>query len=89
MTVRSYRVAKIKFNGGTGALLCSACDKVIATGFDHEDTEHWCSEACQPPKIEPIPVNDQFWNAEMVRKAYEDFMKKLIEELNGIDNLCL
>lgn len=31
-----------KFNGGRGALLCNGCNIIIATGFGHEDKEHFC-----------------------------------------------
>ena len=41
----SYKNAIVKFNGGKGALLCNACNKIIATGMDHEDKEHKC-ETC-------------------------------------------
>ena len=36
--------AIIKFNNGNGALLCNKCRVIIATGFDHEDKEHYCKE---------------------------------------------
>lgn len=37
-------IAIIKFNGGQGALLCNQCRRILATGFDHEDREHFCQE---------------------------------------------
>jgi len=35
--------ADVKWNNGEGALLCNGCGVVLATGFDHEDREHYCS----------------------------------------------
>ena len=40
----SYKLAEVKFNGGRGALLCNTCRIIIATGFKHEDKEHFCEE---------------------------------------------
>ena len=33
----------VKYNGGKGALLCNECSVIIATGFSHPDTEHYCT----------------------------------------------
>ena len=42
--------AKIKFNGGLGALLCNECDIIIANGTDHDKTkEHFCDK-CKKEK---------------------------------------
>ena len=38
----NYRRAIVKFNNGNGALLCNECGTIVATGFDHEDREHFC-----------------------------------------------
>ena len=40
-----YEHARIKWNNGNGALLCSSCSTIIAYGFDHEDKKHYC-EVC-------------------------------------------
>ena len=37
-----YKHAVVKFNSGMGALLCNNCSIILATGFDHEDKEHFC-----------------------------------------------
>ena len=35
--------AKIKFNGGKGALLCNGCDVILELGTDHDkNKEHFC-----------------------------------------------
>jgi hypothetical protein len=58
--VIDYKHAIVKFNGGNGALLCNACGKSIATGFTHEDREHYC-DACMLKQVplgaggEPVP----------------------------------
>jgi hypothetical protein len=39
------QIAKVKFNGGRGALLCDWCDKIIKEDFDPatiEDKAHYC-----------------------------------------------
>ena len=41
MTIQ-YEHAIVKFNNGNGALLCNACDVIIAYGSKHEDREHYC-----------------------------------------------
>ena len=43
---KTYKRAVVKFNNGNGALLCNRCWTIIATGFEHEDVEHYCAE-CQ------------------------------------------
>lgn len=47
--MREYRKATVKFNGGRGALLCHWCHRIVSTGFDHEDREHYC-ESCKKSK---------------------------------------
>jgi hypothetical protein len=42
--VKDYKDAIVKFNAGNGALLCNGCEIVIATGFEHEDREHFCAK---------------------------------------------
>jgi len=42
--VKDYKHAIVKFNAGNGALLCNGCEIVIATGFEHEDLEHFCAK---------------------------------------------
>jgi hypothetical protein len=37
-----YKQAVVKFNNGKGALLCNRCRTILATGFEHEDREHFC-----------------------------------------------
>jgi len=36
--------AIVKYNNGNGALLCNTCHAIIAYGFDHIDTTHYCKE---------------------------------------------
>lgn len=43
--MKNYKHAVVKFNGGNGALCCNKCGKIIATGFAHQDREHYC-EVC-------------------------------------------
>ena len=43
--MKDCKHAIVKFNAGKGALLCNGCKTVIATGFEHEDREHYC-DAC-------------------------------------------
>jgi len=38
------RRAKIKFDGGQGALLCNGCKVILKPGFDHEDKLHFCED---------------------------------------------
>jgi hypothetical protein len=58
--VKDYKHAIVKFNAGNGALLCNGCKIVIATGFAHEDREHYC-DACMLKQVprdavsEPVP----------------------------------
>jgi hypothetical protein len=40
--MKNYEYAIVKFNAGKGALCCNKCGKIIATGFAHEDREHYC-----------------------------------------------
>ena len=42
--MKDYKHAIVKFNAGNGALLCNGCEIVIATGFEHEDREHFCAK---------------------------------------------
>ena len=42
--MKDYKDAIVKFNAGNGALLCNGCEIVIATGFEHEDREHFCAK---------------------------------------------
>jgi hypothetical protein len=42
-----YRRAIVKWNGGRGALLCNRCGVILAVGFVHDDTEHYCQPACE------------------------------------------
>ena len=42
--MKKYQHAEVKFNGGTGALLCSGCQIIIDYGFNHKDVEHYCSD---------------------------------------------
>jgi hypothetical protein len=36
--------AIVKYNNGNGALLCNECHAIIAYGFDHVDTVHYCDK---------------------------------------------
>lgn len=40
----SYKYADVRYNGGSGALLCSICKVILAYGFDHVDKEHFCDQ---------------------------------------------
>ena len=51
-----YNEAQVKFNGGTGALLCNSCGVIIDYGFDHEDVKHYCSK-CED-KVKAQGVSD-------------------------------
>ena len=42
--MKEYKHASVKFNGGTGALLCNQCKVIIDYGFKHNDVEHYCSK---------------------------------------------
>lgn len=42
--MKDYRLAKVKFNNGYGALLCNECSTIIAEGWEHEDRAHLCEE---------------------------------------------
>ncbi len=58
--MKNYKHAIVKFNGGKGALCCNKCGKIIATGFAHEDREHYC-DVCMLKQVpsdaagEPVP----------------------------------
>lgn len=41
-----YKQAIVKWNSGTGALLCNNCRIIIQYGFDHKDIVHLC-EGCK------------------------------------------
>lgn len=46
----SPELARVKFNGGRGALLCNYCSKIIRQDFDPktiEDKEYFCDD-CHP-----------------------------------------
>jgi len=43
--MKNYKYAIVKFNARKGALCCNKCGKIVATGFAHEDREHYC-EVC-------------------------------------------
>lgn len=53
-----YKYATVKFNGGSGALLCSKCRIIIATGFEHEDVQHFCVN-CTPKHRYVDPLVDR------------------------------
>jgi len=38
------KYANVKFNNGSGALLCDGCSVIIAYGHDHEDKLHFCTD---------------------------------------------
>ena len=42
--MKTYKHAVVKFNSGTGALLCNACSIILAYGFRHKDVEHNCKD---------------------------------------------
>lgn len=42
--MKEYKHAQVKFNGGTGALLCNQCRIILAYGFRHKDVEHYCKD---------------------------------------------
>jgi len=41
--LHNYKQAIVKFNNGTGALLCNGCSTIIAYGIEHQDREHYCT----------------------------------------------
>lgn len=53
----NYRTAILKFNSGRGALLCNGCYTVLATGFDHEDTQHFCVKCTCKRALTGVPPN--------------------------------
>lgn len=60
-----YNCADVRFNSGVGALLCNRCSVIIAYGYEHEDTFHFC-EKCEPHKVEwcldELAKQDQDWS---------------------------
>ena len=42
--MQQYDHAQVKFNNGTGALLCNGCSVVLKYGFDYKDSEHYCTK---------------------------------------------
>ncbi len=42
--MKEYKHAQVKFNGGTGALLCNQCRVILAYGFKHKDVKHYCKD---------------------------------------------
>jgi hypothetical protein len=42
--MKEYKHAIVKFNGGTGALLCNQCRIILAYGLRHKDVEHYCKD---------------------------------------------
>lgn len=42
--MKEYKHAIVKFNGGTGALLCNGCRVILAYGLRHKDVEHYCKD---------------------------------------------
>lgn len=49
--MKHYDHAEVKFNGGTGALLCNGCSVILEYGFNHKDCEHYC-EDCEKKQME-------------------------------------
>jgi len=41
---KRYEQADVRWNSGSGALLCNDCSKIIAYGFEHEDIKHYCGK---------------------------------------------
>jgi hypothetical protein len=69
-----YKTAKIKFNNGLGAILCNTCERVIKTGWDHEDRAYYCSPACEPKKVESLDDDPN---------SYARFIANLRDSLMG------
>lgn len=45
-----FKHAIVKWNSGEGALLCTSCNVILATGFLHEDKNHYC-KACKEKQL--------------------------------------
>jgi late competence protein required for DNA uptake (superfamily II DNA/RNA helicase) len=69
--------AIIKFNNGLGALLCSSCDIIIRTGFEHDLTKaHYCDKCEENTMHKDIK---QWQESDMNLQRMDS--KKIIEEL--------
>lgn len=56
--IPTYEHARVKFNGGRGALLCNFCGVILKYGFLHEDRVNRCYD-CR--KVEtPGPKGDNY-----------------------------
>ena len=49
--MKHYDHAEVKFNGGTGVLLCNQCGVILEYGLNHKDCEHYC-EDCESTQLE-------------------------------------
>lgn len=90
---KPYEFAVVKFNGGSGALLCNKCNVIIAHGLDHEDKYHYCDKCtykqvrtlvwdCFSHWKEPVRDCKDHWDYlyhEMGRKFGNQYPKELIE----------
>jgi len=47
--MKEYKHAQVRFNGGTGALLCNQCRVILAYGLRHKDVEHYCKDCETKP----------------------------------------
>ena len=57
--MKTYKHALVKFNSGTGALLCNKCRIIIDYGFNHKDVEHYC-KGCTVKQKE-VKDEEQTW----------------------------
>lgn len=53
--MKKYQHAVVKFNSGTGALLCNGCSIILAYGFRHRDVEHYCKDCT----VKQMEVSDE------------------------------
>lgn len=53
--MKKYQHAVVKFNSGTGALLCNGCSIILAYGFKHKDVEHYCKDCT----VKQMEVSDE------------------------------
>jgi ribosomal protein S27E len=51
MTRSKPRRLELKFNSRVGALLCPTCQRIVATGFDHEGAQYECVHCGDTVKV--------------------------------------
>ena len=71
----SYKTTVVKFNNGSGAVLCNMCHAMLVDGCDINkqiDCAHLCDECYHENCIEPI-IEDLFEPVEDLMKTYSRF----------------